>query len=435
MTEQADVIVVGMGPGGEDVAGAPGRGRPRRRRHRRRAGRGGVPLLGLRALQDDDPCRRSAGRGGTGPRDGRGGDGAARLGAGGPSHPRRGHRLLGRHGGGGALRGQGRPAGTGLGRLEGPSRVAVGDRSSRPAGPWSSISAPGPGYHRWPGWPARPTGPTAKPSRPRRCRPPWSSWAAGPSASSWPRCSGASAPRSPSSRPRRTWSGRKSPRRAGLLAEVFESEGIAVRVDLAVESVHHDGHRFAVAVGDGEPLVAERLLVATGRRADLAQLNVASIGLDESAPALPVDDHLRVAGTEGVWAVGDVTGKGAFTHVSMYQADIVVNDILGRTVVPADYRAVPRVTFTDPEIGSVGIHRAGGPPAGPGRPGGHRRGPQVGPGVDPQGGQRGVHQAGGGRRPGRAGRGHLGRPRGAVRCSGCSPWPSTPRCRPASSAT
>jgi pyruvate/2-oxoglutarate dehydrogenase complex dihydrolipoamide dehydrogenase (E3) component len=56
-----------------------------------------------------------------------------------------------------------------------------------------------------------------------------------------------------------------------------------------------------------------------------------------------------------VWAVGDITGKGAFTHMSMYQADIVVNDILGRPVVPADYRAVPRVTFTDPEIGSVGL--------------------------------------------------------------------------------
>ena len=101
--------------------------------------------------------------------------------------------------------------------------------------------------------------------------------------------------------------------------------------------------------------MVDRLLVATGRRADLAQLNVASVGLDDSARALPVDDHLRVEGVEGMWAVGDVTGKGAFTHMSMYQADIVVNDVLGHEVVPADYRAVPRVTFTDPEIGSVGL--------------------------------------------------------------------------------
>jgi pyruvate/2-oxoglutarate dehydrogenase complex dihydrolipoamide dehydrogenase (E3) component len=64
---------------------------------------------------------------------------------------------------------------------------------------------------------------------------------------------------------------------------------------------------------------------------------------------------MRVQGVDRVWAIGDVTGKGAFTHMSMYQADIVVNDILGRPVVAADYRAVPRVTFTDPEIGSVGL--------------------------------------------------------------------------------
>ena len=149
--------------------------------------------------------------------------------------------------------------------------------------------------------------------------------------------------------------GPEEPEAGDLLAEVFGAEGLRVRTDTDVESVHHDGHRFAIAVSGGEPIVVDRLLVATGRRADLAQLNVASIGLDDSAPAIPVDDHLRVPGVDGVWAVGDVTGKGEFTHVSMYQADIVVNDVLGHHVVPADYRAVPRVTFTDPEIGSVGL--------------------------------------------------------------------------------
>jgi pyruvate/2-oxoglutarate dehydrogenase complex dihydrolipoamide dehydrogenase (E3) component len=124
---------------------------------------------------------------------------------------------------------------------------------------------------------------------------------------------------------------------------------------VSVVSVHHDGRHFTVEVEGGDPLVCERLLVATGRRSDLAGLHAATIGVDETARALPVDDHLRVEGAPGVWAIGDVTGKGAFTHMSMYQADIVVNDILGRPVVPAEYRAVPRVTFTDPEIGSVGL--------------------------------------------------------------------------------
>ncbi|MGH2684304.1 MAG: NAD(P)/FAD-dependent oxidoreductase, partial [Actinomycetota bacterium] len=61
---------------------------------------------------------------------------------------------------------------------------------------------------------------------------------------------------------------------------------------------------------------------------------------------------------DGVWAVGDITGKGAFTHVAMYQSAIAVADILGKPTHPADYRALPRATFTDPEIGSVGLTEA-----------------------------------------------------------------------------
>jgi pyruvate/2-oxoglutarate dehydrogenase complex dihydrolipoamide dehydrogenase (E3) component len=149
--------------------------------------------------------------------------------------------------------------------------------------------------------------------------------------------------------------GPEEPETGALLAEVFEAEGIDVETNARIESVNHDGRHFEVHRVGRSPLVVERLLVAAGRRPDLAQLHVSSIGVDETARALPVDDHLRVEGAEGVWAIGDITGKGAFTHVSMYQADIVVNDILGNEVVPADYRAVPRVTFTDPEVGSVGL--------------------------------------------------------------------------------
>ncbi|HEY1616628.1 MAG TPA: NAD(P)/FAD-dependent oxidoreductase, partial [Streptosporangiaceae bacterium] len=68
------------------------------------------------------------------------------------------------------------------------------------------------------------------------------------------------------------------------------------------------------------------------------------------------DTRMRAA--PGVWVVGDVAGKGAFTHMSMYHADIVIADILGKPVHEAEYHAVPRVTFTDPEIGSVGQSEA-----------------------------------------------------------------------------
>jgi pyruvate/2-oxoglutarate dehydrogenase complex dihydrolipoamide dehydrogenase (E3) component len=95
------------------------------------------------------------------------------------------------------------------------------------------------------------------------------------------------------------------------------------------------------------------LLVATGRRVDLAAVGAGALGIDERLRAIPVDEHMRVA--PGVWALGDITGKGAFTHMSMYQADIVLADILGTGDRCAEYHAVPRVTFTDPEIGAVGL--------------------------------------------------------------------------------
>ena len=63
---------------------------------------------------------------------------------------------------------------------------------------------------------------------------------------------------------------------------------------------------------------------------------------------------------EGLWAIGDVTGKGAFTHMSMYQSAIALRDILGEDGPPARYHAVPHVTFTDPEVGGVGHDRAAG---------------------------------------------------------------------------
>lgn len=147
----------------------------------------------------------------------------------------------------------------------------------------------------------------------------------------------------------------EEPEAGDLLATVFAREGIGVRVGAAASRVRHDGQRFTVTVA-GEDLTAERLLVATGRRADLAALGLEHAGVDTSARWLPVDDRLRAA--EGVWAVGDLTGHGAFTHVATYQAPIAARSILGESGPGACYRAVPRVTFTDPEIGAVGLTEA-----------------------------------------------------------------------------
>ncbi|MGH3069382.1 MAG: dihydrolipoyl dehydrogenase family protein [Streptosporangiaceae bacterium] len=148
----------------------------------------------------------------------------------------------------------------------------------------------------------------------------------------------------------------EEPEAGALLAEVFAREGIDVRTGTTAQAVHHDGTAFTLALSDGTEVTGDALLVATGRRTDLPGIGVGAVGVDESAHAIGVDDHLRAA--PGVWAVGDITGHGAFTHMSMYQANIVVHDILGEEVSPAEYHAVPRVTFTDPEIGSVGLSEA-----------------------------------------------------------------------------
>ena len=103
-------------------------------------------------------------------------------------------------------------------------------------------------------------------------------------------------------------------------------------------------------------MTGEKLLVAAGRRPNLADLGLDTVGLDPEARSLETDERMRV--TDGLWAIGDVTGKGAFTHMSMYQAAIAVRDILGQDGPPADYRAVPRVTFTHPEVASVGLSEA-----------------------------------------------------------------------------
>lgn len=137
-----------------------------------------------------------------------------------------------------------------------------------------------------------------------------------------------------------------------ILADVLANEGVTVISGAGATNVSHADGRFSVRLADGRHLEAERLLVATGRRVDLASIGADALGVDPTLRAMPVDDHLRVV--DGVWAVGDVTGRGAFTHVAMYQAGIAVADILGLPHTPADYRALPRVTFTDPEVASVG---------------------------------------------------------------------------------
>jgi pyruvate/2-oxoglutarate dehydrogenase complex dihydrolipoamide dehydrogenase (E3) component len=185
----------------------------------------------------------------------------------------------------------------------------------------------------------------------------------------------------------------EEPEASEVAATALRADGVTIATGAKVGRVSHDGRAFTVHADDAD-FTGDRLLVVTGRKAHLDELGLDTVGVDAGRRYLPVDERMHV--TDGVWAVGDLTGEGAFTHIAMYQAAIVVADVLdhmrrakggpdasgtasvvggaagvvsavggsmsagGSTAVPgsvprADYRALPRVTFTDPEIGAVGL--------------------------------------------------------------------------------
>jgi pyruvate/2-oxoglutarate dehydrogenase complex dihydrolipoamide dehydrogenase (E3) component len=148
----------------------------------------------------------------------------------------------------------------------------------------------------------------------------------------------------------------EEPESSQLARDALDADGLRLYVGRQATRVSHDGDRFTVGLDDGTEVTSERLLVSVGRRSDLGRLGLDTVGLDPEAKAVEVDDQMRAG--DRIWAVGDVTGHGAFTHLATYQAAIASRDILGDPGPPADYRALPRVTFTDPEIGSVGLTEA-----------------------------------------------------------------------------
>jgi pyruvate/2-oxoglutarate dehydrogenase complex dihydrolipoamide dehydrogenase (E3) component len=143
------------------------------------------------------------------------------------------------------------------------------------------------------------------------------------------------------------------PEAGDILADVFTAEGITVHTGVEAQAVEHDGDKFTITLAGGDVVVSERLLVATGRHAELGSLDLGAAGVDDTGPWITIDGRCRAG--DRLWAVGDVTGKGAFTHLALHQAHVVIADILGEPTDGVDDRAVPRVTFTDPEVGSVGL--------------------------------------------------------------------------------
>src|SRR5215210_807885 len=147
--------------------------------------------------------------------------------------------------------------------------------------------------------------------------------------------------------------GPEEPESSALVTEALERDGITVQTGSKAVQVSRAGDETVVTLEDGTMARGAELLVSVGRRARVGELRLETIGLDPKANAVEVDECMRAG--EGVWAVGDVTGVGMFTHMAMYQAGIAIKDILQRPGEAADYRGLARVTFTDPEVGSVGL--------------------------------------------------------------------------------
>lgn len=146
------------------------------------------------------------------------------------------------------------------------------------------------------------------------------------------------------------------PEASEVLKDVFTREGIQVLTGTNVISATHDGTYFHVVTDKGT-ITVKQVLAAAGRVTDLPTLGLNAVGLPDDGRHIQVDDRMRAA--DGVWAIGDITGRDAFTHMSMYQAEIATADILGKDHTPAQYHAVPHVTFTDPEVAGVGLTEAG----------------------------------------------------------------------------
>lgn len=144
---------------------------------------------------------------------------------------------------------------------------------------------------------------------------------------------------------------REAPALGEALAEVLRRDGIEVVLGARVIAAKHEGEQYSLALDDGRHFQGDRLLVATGRRPRTADIGLETVGIKADESGIPVDARLRAG--ERLWAIGDVTGLWPLTHVGKYQARIVAANILGESRV-ANYDAVPRVVFTDPQAAAVG---------------------------------------------------------------------------------
>jgi len=139
------------------------------------------------------------------------------------------------------------------------------------------------------------------------------------------------------------------------LGEALRRDGIELVLGMHATAARRDGDDYVLAFGDGPELRGDRLLVATGRRPRVEGIGLETVGVKAGPHGIPVDDHLRAG--ERLWAIGDVNGIWPLTHVGEYEGDVVAANIASEAR-PANYEAVPRITYTDPQAAAVGATEA-----------------------------------------------------------------------------
>jgi dihydrolipoamide dehydrogenase len=136
------------------------------------------------------------------------------------------------------------------------------------------------------------------------------------------------------------------------LGEALRSDGIELVLGVNATAAHREGDDYVLELDHRDEVRGDRLLVATGRRPRVSGFGLETVGAEADAHGIRVDEHLRAG--ERLWAIGDVTGILPLTHVGEYQGEVVASNILGEPRA-ANYEAVPRVTYTDPQAGAVGV--------------------------------------------------------------------------------
>jgi pyruvate/2-oxoglutarate dehydrogenase complex dihydrolipoamide dehydrogenase (E3) component len=139
------------------------------------------------------------------------------------------------------------------------------------------------------------------------------------------------------------------------LGEALRRDGIELRLGMRAVAARRDGDEYVLQFDGAPDLRGDQLLVATGRRPRVEGIGLETVGVQADPHGIRVDEHLRAA--ERLWVIGDVNGIWPLTHVGEYEGDVVAANILG-DARPANYEAVPRVTYTDPQAAAVGAAEA-----------------------------------------------------------------------------